>query len=637
LSKPSIYVSVDDAPFPFTFSANNANFPLGDNVWDYVLTDPTAEDTKTNTDGCPGTGFKVSPAGKVAIIRFGTIGGVGTCGSGARCNAAAAAGAIACITYAADDLTSLYIGGSRAIPSASITNAAGVAIVNAFKANKPAKVVFNPEKQAMFPIVTGGTVSDFSSPGLDPELWIKPDLGGVGGEVLSTVSPAAVSGTTPLYDLSSGTSMAAPYVAGVIALLIEANPKITFAEVKSRLVNHAQPAKLYGTDLTDSVAKQGGGLVNAFNSVASKTVVYPSSFSLNDTTRTQQHYTMKITNSYTVPVTYTLAHEPAAQMNVFAAGDDLMQEKATLEYTPDYAQVTFRNMRTRSFRVKAGETAEARVDIEPPVNARKDLWPVYSGYVTLTNDQDDIVIRVPYAGVAGDWDEAPIFSRNSPSLFASMSQNAVFNAAGFVGNATQTVAAGTYLLDGSFTPFLPLNDTTSPLPARVQYTISAADGLLVNLPFSTTTRGFRVEVEYVGTNRTIRNQIRDLGGQNKGDGKAYMVLDAPEIVYDASTENVSLANVGPLQAANVQRSAPNEGQSVLPPSLYLWSGKVFMNEDAEESVDLPLGGEYVVKLSGMKHFKRVGGRESQYDVIRSGIFRWVAAPANAEASRKIHL
>jgi hypothetical protein len=622
LAKPSEYIKVDDMPFPLSFAAANASFPLGDNTWDYVITDPDAEASQSNTDGCGGP-FKNSPAGKVAIIRFGVRGSPGYCGSVGRCTAAASAGAIACIIYAPDD-EPLGIAGAESIPSASITHDAGLAIVAAYnKSGKPAKITFNPSQQQMFPMATGGTVSDFSSPGLDPELWIKPDIGGVGGEVLSTLSPVASKGK-PYYGLLSGTSMSSPYVAGTIALLIEANRKIQFPEVKSRLVNNAQPGKIYQSNLTDSVAKQGGGLVNIYNAITSKTVVYPSSLSLNDTTRTLQHYTLKISNSYTVPVTYTLSHQPAAQMNPFNEGDQIMQQKATLQYTPDYAIVTFRNKPTRSFKVKPGETIEARVDIDPPKNSRKDLYPVYSGYVTLTNDHDDTILRVPYAGVAGDWDEAPIFVKNSPSLFDAMLSNELYHIAGFNENAT-SISAGVYLLDNQWTHF-PSPQAFNPRPTRE---LNPMDGALVFLPFATTTRGFRVEVEYVGYNSTIKRQIRELGGSDKNDGKAYLVLDVLEIRKREATpgssddEPFSLVPVGALQAANVQRSAPEEGQSMLNPSMYIWTGKVYANEKSEEAVDLPFGGEYQIKLSGMKHFKKVGGKDTQYEVIKSGVFRWV--------------
>ena len=65
----------------------------------------------------------------------------------------------------------------------------------------------------------------------------------------------------PYYTVKSGTSMAAPHVAGVVALMLEANPSLTPAEVRNILIDtaHAVPA----CELRDC----GAGLVNALAAV----------------------------------------------------------------------------------------------------------------------------------------------------------------------------------------------------------------------------------------------------------------------------------------------------------------------------------------------------------------------------------
>jgi hypothetical protein len=442
LATPNPVIKVNGQGFPLSYGTNNA-FARGDNTFDYVITDPDAEATQSNTDGCTGS-FKVSPRGKVAVIRFGLGGTAGYCGSAVRCNLAAAQGATACILYAPNE-ASINIAGSNSIPSAIISSAAGQAIVSAFKAGTPAVVQFNPAIQAAFPLATAGTVSDFSSPGLDPELNIKPDIGGIGGQVLSTVSPF-VTKANPPYGLLSGTSMSAPYVCGTMALLLESrNKQIDFKEVKSRLVNNANPAKIYKSDLIDSVAKQGGGLVDIYDAITAKTVVYPSSLSLNDTAFTQQHYTINITHTYNVPVRYTLASYGAAQMNPYNKGDDIMAEAIRLRYTPEYASVLFGNKQTtRSFTVQPGRFSLANIDFAPPATADSTLYPIFSGYITLSNNLDDTVISIPYAGMAGAWADAPHWSRNSPTLNEALAVDPVFSRLGFRRNSTGAVGAYVY-------------------------------------------------------------------------------------------------------------------------------------------------------------------------------------------------
>ncbi|KAF8942078.1 hypothetical protein BGZ47_006917 [Haplosporangium gracile] len=72
------------------------------------------------------------------------------------------------------------------------------------------------EKPTAFVNPAGGTMSLFSSYGLDNELHIKPDIGAPGENIYSTWP--VVNGS---YITLSGTSMASPHLAGALALAIE--------------------------------------------------------------------------------------------------------------------------------------------------------------------------------------------------------------------------------------------------------------------------------------------------------------------------------------------------------------------------------------------------------------------------------
>jgi subtilisin family serine protease len=69
---------------------------------------------------------------------------------------------------------------------------------------------------------TVGTPSPFSSLGLTGDLLIKPQLMGIGGKVYSTISISSAEQNKVLkpYIIMSGTSMATPYVAGYVELLL---------------------------------------------------------------------------------------------------------------------------------------------------------------------------------------------------------------------------------------------------------------------------------------------------------------------------------------------------------------------------------------------------------------------------------
>jgi len=108
------------------------------------------------------------------------------------------------------------------------------------------------------------TVADFSSGGPRwGDLALKPELAAPGVDIVS-----AASGSTDGVAWFSGTSMATPVVAGVAALVKQANPKWTPALIKSALIN---TAKSVGSNVL--LRSVGAGRVNALNAVKAKVTI----------------------------------------------------------------------------------------------------------------------------------------------------------------------------------------------------------------------------------------------------------------------------------------------------------------------------------------------------------------------------
>ncbi|MEV0645931.1 S8 family serine peptidase [Phytomonospora sp. NPDC050363] len=108
------------------------------------------------------------------------------------------------------------------------------------------------------------TLSDFSSQG---PRWgdhaVKPDIAAPGGGITAARAEGTALGTPvdDFYSTESGTSMAAPHVAGAAALLKQAHPAWTAAELKAGLMGSAHPVEGL------SVYQQGTGRLDALRAV----------------------------------------------------------------------------------------------------------------------------------------------------------------------------------------------------------------------------------------------------------------------------------------------------------------------------------------------------------------------------------
>lgn len=114
-----------------------------------------------------------------------------------------------------------------------------------------------PEAFAVGATDAGDEIAAFSGRGPSPWAEVKPELVAPGVDIRSSVPGGA-------YELSFGTSMAAPHVAGAALLLLQARPSLTVSETESMLTGAARP-------LGESIPNNdyGWGLVDAYGAVAS--------------------------------------------------------------------------------------------------------------------------------------------------------------------------------------------------------------------------------------------------------------------------------------------------------------------------------------------------------------------------------
>ena len=110
-------------------------------------------------------------------------------------------------------------------------------------------------------------VAYFSSRGPVSPFYIKPDL----------VAPGAFINTTDIngeYKISSGTSFAAPHVAGTAALILQKNPELTPQELKSILMTTSEIVYDQFNDRFP-IDVSGNGRINASNAINAELIITP--------------------------------------------------------------------------------------------------------------------------------------------------------------------------------------------------------------------------------------------------------------------------------------------------------------------------------------------------------------------------
>jgi minor extracellular serine protease Vpr len=116
-------------------------------------------------------------------------------------------------------------------------------------------------------------VAHFSSRGPVSPFYIKPDI----------LAPGVYINTTQIhggYNVTSGTSFAAPHVSGAIALLLEKYPNMAHSEIRSLLLTTAEPvSNAYGQKF--SLNDSGAGRLDIAKAFQAKLIIVPPNFVVN--------------------------------------------------------------------------------------------------------------------------------------------------------------------------------------------------------------------------------------------------------------------------------------------------------------------------------------------------------------------
>lgn len=343
--------------------------------------------------------------GKYALVQRGGKDGSEPLTFGEKVKNAENSGAAGVIVYnntANTDIFSMAGLEDRNIPACFIQQAGGQYLI----ANPTAKVSFSKSKETV-ENPDGYKVSSFSSWGVSPEGDLKPDISAPGSGILSSLNND--------YGRMNGTSMAAPHVAGGIAIAkqyIEKNfPQITGEEkhvfVKNLLMSTARPHIDAQSNAYISPRSQGAGLMNLASAIK-------SSVTIEGTNRIAS-INLRNLSSNTVTVEGTLKNYGQTSQSfsyyAYLTTDSVEDGKTLLR---PQALANTKNAK-KTITVPAGSSQTFSVTISVPADKISDLETTMpngyflEGYVFFeSTGHTNADLSVPFVGFKGSWEDLSV-------------------------------------------------------------------------------------------------------------------------------------------------------------------------------------------------------------------------------------
>lgn len=342
--------------------------------------------------------------GKIALLDWTKISGTNECGSGARVTNAANAGAIGVVLIYNEPVLDIAIAGSTRIPSIITLLSVGQQLkANLNASGTGINVTLSPEFRNSTRVIDNAkvdTLSSFSSRGVRRgDSALKPDITAPGQSIFSAATGSGTEGAS-----LNGTSMAAPHVAGGMALLRQVYPDWTVEELKALAMNTANsPLRVDPAAGSTQYApgRIGSGRITLTDAVDSDVIAYNAddvgqvsvSFGavevLNSRTMVKN---IRVRNKGTTSATYAVSYAPSTDI-----------PGVTFTVTP--ASVTLAANASANIVVTMTATASAMTHTrDTTVSATQTGQPRHwlseeSGYVKLT-PSSGTMLHVPIYAAA---------------------------------------------------------------------------------------------------------------------------------------------------------------------------------------------------------------------------------------------
>ncbi|MFQ3536581.1 MAG: S8 family serine peptidase [Aggregatilineales bacterium] len=235
-------------------------------------------------------------------------------------------------------------------------------------------------------------------------LVLKPDVAAPGTNILSSVGPTLPG---PLYNRSarySGTSMAAPMVAGMAAVLRQLRPTWSPAEIKANIMNTASANVFVQPGITPDlfgIGRVGSGRADLQAAVSTSVIAYDSaapervsvSFGL-----------LEVVGSGTFSRTITVRNLGAAPASYNVSVQNVVnQNGTTVTASPSNIVVPVAGTATVTVTISANPVTNGSLNRDPSTptlqaGVRREWLPEVNGNILLTPSSGP-VLRVPYHAV----------------------------------------------------------------------------------------------------------------------------------------------------------------------------------------------------------------------------------------------
>lgn len=279
--------------------------------------------------------------------------------------------------------------GKANIPAVMITLDLGTSLKEAMKSGDVV-ITFASQKLIENPQLVD-TLTGFSSQGPRSEDGLlKPEIVGPGYQIISASMASGDKGVA-----LNGTSMSAPHLAGVMALMKQRYPKFSNSQHKAVLMNTAKLMKSEKGE-SYSVTRQGAGLVDVMAAMKADTIVEPASLSLG-TFQLEKSKTLK----KTVTVTNTLDRDRTMVLNFIGVG------LKNIELEQKVFTVKANSSTDVSFKIKLTATPDSAVEF-------------HEGFIAI-NEGPHKVATLPILGVSKRLSRV---SATNLSVFASHPEEA---------------------------------------------------------------------------------------------------------------------------------------------------------------------------------------------------------------------